>query len=86
MKTSLRQQLELVRELQKIGNSPSAVKFLRKWLHDHGYDVVPIHCRHYTIRRITGMCTDCGEKVADAAPNINGSEEALEALSETLNH
>lgn len=81
MKTGLRQQIDLIRDLRKIENTPMAVKWLRKWLRDNGYETAPENCKHSTVFRITGRCTDCGE----VPPAELSDEEALEALRDQIN-
>lgn len=80
MKTSLRQQKELIEDIQ-MGSLIQGVKKLRDWLNDNGYEGSE-ECKHYAILRTSGKCMNCGEAVAD--PIIIGSEESLEALRERL--
>lgn len=80
MKTTLRQQKELIEDIQ-MGSLISGVKKLREWLGDNGYEGEK-DCKHYAIVRTTGKCMNCPAIVAE--PITIGSDEAIEALRARL--
>lgn len=81
MKTTLKQQLELVNALEHEPSKPLRIKLLRAFLTDHGYEDMA-DCKHHTIIRITGRCSTCGVPVADPMPS--GSSESVLALRDRL--
>lgn len=81
MKTTLKQQLELINAINAEPVKPRQIKLLRGFLNDHGYEKVE-DCKHHTIVRITGKCTTCGVPVADPMPS--GSDETIAVLRERL--
>lgn len=80
MKTTLRQQKELVEDIQ-MGTLITGVKKLREWLKDNGYEGSE-DCKHYAILRSTGKCMNCAALVTK--PIILSSDDAIEALRDRL--
>lgn len=81
MKTSLKQQLELINAIEKEPSKPSRILLLRKFLDENGYEDKR-DCTHAMIMRISGRCASCGTVVMEAQPR--GSEEAVQALRDRL--
>jgi hypothetical protein len=83
MKTTLRQQVELVNEILKEPSKPRQVKLVRAFLVDNGYEDIG-ECKHYTVIRRTGRCavSSCNAQVAE--PLVLDSDEAIETLRERL--
>ena len=80
MKTTLREHKELVEEIQSL-DKIRAIKRLRQWLSDNGYEE-PTDCKHYAIMRTTGQCMACKTQISD--PVVIGSDEALNELRRKL--
>jgi hypothetical protein len=59
MKTSLRQQREIVQAIKDEPNYVRGVKMLREWLGNNGYEGSQ-DCQHYAVIRSTGKCMACG--------------------------
>ena len=62
MKTRLKQQINLVDNIRAEPSRVIAVKMLRNFLEDNGYEE-PYKCSHYTVVRETGRCYSCGKRV-----------------------
>ena len=80
MKTTLRDHKKLVEDIQSL-NKFEAIKRLRKWLNEQGYEGSET-CAHYMIVRTTGKCMSCGTEIAK--PVILASNEALSELRRKL--
>lgn len=80
MKTTLRQQRNLVDEIQ-CSTQTIGIKLLRIFLKDNGYEGSE-ECKHYTVVRTTGNCVSCTEHVME--PIIIGSDESIAVLREKL--
>jgi hypothetical protein len=81
VKTTLKQQLDLVNAMNAEVTKPGQVRLLRAFLNDHGYEKVE-DCKHHTIVRVTGKCTTCGVPVVEPMPT--DSDESLFALRDRL--
>lgn len=83
MKTSLRQQVDLVNEILKEKSKPLQVKLVRQFLMDNGYEEVK-ECKHLTVIRRTGRCASgaCNARVMQ--PIVFDSDEAVQTLREEL--
>lgn len=59
MKTSLKQQKDIVEAIKAEPNKVRGIKLLREWLGQNGYEA-PQDCTHYAVVRYTGKCMACG--------------------------
>lgn len=80
-KTNLRQKKHIVEAIQKEPSLVQAIRLLRDWLQDNGYEGSG-ECKHYSIVRTTGKCMNCPTIVA--APILLGSDEVIGALRQKL--
>lgn len=80
-KTNLRQKKDIVEAIKKEPSLVSAIRLLRDWLNENGYEGEE-ECKHYAILRSTGKCMTCPAIVAE--PLVLDSDDALMALRARL--